>query len=130
MLAEWFHTAVSENDPWGYDATCRNSWALVSELRGHAQEGLENQHANHVFKVLAEVMPTEYVGWMAEELKGQGHWAARHRFGCRTMLRLARHSGDDTVEARQVQELLEEVLPYSGGLCRDQFGNYVVQEVI
>jgi hypothetical protein len=105
-----------------------DAWAMISGLRGHVRQAFESPFANYVLSRIFEVMPTELVTILAEELRPCAVEAAKHRFGCRCMVRLIRHhayGGDETVLA-VIHDLVSEL----SALGRAQFGTHVVQELV
>eukprot|EP00429_Kryptoperidinium_foliaceum_P018854 CAMPEP_0176046316 /NCGR_PEP_ID=MMETSP0120_2-20121206/22997_1 /TAXON_ID=160619 /ORGANISM="Kryptoperidinium foliaceum, Strain CCMP 1326" /LENGTH=577 /DNA_ID=CAMNT_0017379727 /DNA_START=62 /DNA_END=1792 /DNA_ORIENTATION=+ len=104
--------------------------ALVGQLRGHVLEAIQHPHANHVIKQVLDMMPSEYAAFVADELVGSGVWAAKHKFGCRAILRLVQHASSDSWESASAKEVLSEVLQEADELCRDEFGKFVLEEII
>merc|ERR1719210_2101308 len=103
--------------------------ALLADLQGNVREALNHRHANHVIKQLVQLMPTEFVGFVAAELIGAGYWAARHQFGCRIVLRLVHHCGGSDWASQLAEALIDEVLERAADLGRTKYGIYMLQEV-
>jgi pumilio RNA-binding family len=99
--------------------------ALVAPLQGHVVEAAICPHANHVLQKCIEVLPTDKVQFVLEEMKGNIVAAARHRYACRVLERLIEHC-----PWTQTADLVEEVLANASQLCRHTFGNFVVQHVL
>jgi len=141
IVANTLLEAKTQQD-WGmHELAIFDARALLADLHGHVVEAVKHPHANHVVKQAVQVMPTEFVGFIACELKETGHavWAASHCYGCRSVLRLVRHcggprqpegGGDRGWAGACVDELVGELLKKAAELCRDEFGKYVLEEFI
>jgi len=104
--------------------------ALVAQLRGRVLEAVQHPHANHVVKQLLDVMPSALVAFVAEELAGSATWASRHKFGCRIVLRLAQHSATEGWAGDSARAVISQVLDNAGDLCKDEFGKFVIEEIM
>merc|ERR1711972_877928 len=91
---------------------------------------MRSNHANYVIQQAVELLPTEKIVFVAEELHEKAYETATHRFGCRTMLRLVRHSFGHGWAAERVKEVLDEALVWAEDLCSDRFGSFVAREII
>jgi len=104
--------------------------AMLSGLHGHVHTALEHPHANYVVQKIVEVLPTEYIAFVISELRSKAVWAAQHRFGCRTILRLVHHVSSGRWGSQAAAKVIDELLPHTIDLTYDKFGNYVMQEVL
>lgn len=104
--------------------------SMTRDLQGHVIDALKHHHANHVIKQLVDIMPTELIGFIPEELKGWAPWAAKHSYGCRTMLRLVRHCGQACWASECAESVVAELLQESEDLCSDEFGKFVLEEFL
>jgi len=123
-VAAALNSSAASHDDW------LTAQALLADLRGNVRAALDSRHANHVIKQLVQLMPTEYVGFVAAELVGAGWWAASHEFGCRVVLRLVHHCGGSGQASKYVEALMNEVLAHAGELCRKKFGRFVLLEIL
>jgi len=72
-------------------------------------------------------MPVAIASFVAEELTGVAAQVARHRYGCRVIVRLLEHSsGTDACTISLVDELLIE----APELLRHSYGHFVVQAIL
>lgn len=102
--------------------------ALVEHFRGHVLRLVESPHGNHVVQKCIEVMPPHTVQFIIAELAGfQGGWPAlsQHCFGCRVVERLLEHCPEE-LTAPLIEAVVHNTIP----LCRNGYGNYVVQHVL
>jgi len=107
--------------------------ALLSPLHTHVREAVEHPHANYVLQKVVELMPADEVGFVCEELAGRGFWAATHRYGCRVILRIARHLAGSHARggvSRPAFDLVDEVLERADELCCSSYGPFVAREVL
>jgi hypothetical protein len=100
---------------------------LAGGLRGHVRCAVQSKHANYVVQKITELLPAARAGFIVDELKGFGHEAARHTFGCRVLCRIMEHLSPS--DANTV-ELLDEVLRGVDNLCSHPFGSFVVRHVL
>jgi len=117
--AQWQGKAVCE-------AALARTEALLLPFRGRVLEALGHRHANYAIAVMLEVMPIEQVMFVPRELIGHGHSVARHRYGCRSILRLVPHC----IACWEAKKVLDEVVGHAMELSKDRFANYVIREVI
>jgi len=102
--------------------------AFVSELRGHVRDALRSPHANFVIQKVVEIMPVSLAGFVAKELSGTAAEMARHRYGCRILIRLLEHhSGSD---ARDAKMLIDELLMDAAHICHHSFARHVVDAIL
>lgn len=99
---------------------------LVLELHGHVQHAIQSPHANFVIAHIVQVMPASLSSFVSEELIGIAAQIARHRFGCRVIIRLLEHSAKQAETVNLVHELLME----AAGLSRHTFGHFVIQAIL
>mmetsp|Transcript_36543 Transcript_36543/g.85650 ORF Transcript_36543/g.85650 Transcript_36543/m.85650 type:complete len:605 (+) Transcript_36543:160-1974(+) len=130
IVAEELQMAEQSGDEDAWNTATFRVEALIAGLHGHVHTAIEHPHANYVVQKVADLLPTEHVGFLFSELKGKAVWASKHRFGCRTMLRLVRHSTSEGWAGTLAANLVDELLKNATVLACDQFGNYVMQEVI
>lgn len=99
---------------------------LVLELQGHILDAIDSPHANYVIQLVVEVMPVAHVTFVAEEILGVAARVARHRYGCRVIIRLLEHSATEASTVSLVEELLTE----APALLRHSYGHFVLQAVL
>merc|ERR1712178_91417 len=99
---------------------------LVRELHGHVREAIDSPHANYVIQHIVDVLPVGPAVFIAKELVGLAVAQARHRYGCRVLIRLLEHSAGQVGTERLVDELLGE----ASALARHSFGHFVLQAVL
>jgi len=102
---------------------------LVQDLRGHVLDLVHSPHGNYVVQKVVEVLPPGPADFVARELRGCAAEMARHRFGCRVIIRLMEYCAD-TLSNEGRAALVEELLAEVGGLCRHSFGHHVVKAVL
>jgi len=71
-------------------------------------------------------MPVSRAAFVAQELAGIASQVARHRYGCRVIIRLLEHSALEASTISLVNELLVE----SSDLIQHAFGRFVAQAVL
>jgi hypothetical protein len=113
---------------------CQHAEIIKELMRGHAEktsgpDGVivdlyKSPHGNHVVTKLIEVLPTDSLQFILDELTGRALDAARHQYGCRVLERLIEHC-----KAEQVSGLIDELMIEAEPLCRHQFGNFVIQHI-
>jgi pumilio RNA-binding family len=109
------------------EAPATDAAALAASLRGHVWEAMQSKHANYVLQKITEVMPAVHASFIVDELKGFGHEAARHCFGCRVLCRILEHlSPHDS----STLDLTDEILLDLSDLCKHEFGSFVVRHVL
>merc|ERR1719265_2080431 len=81
---------------------------------------------------IVECMPAQIAAFVPGELLGHGVEAAKNRLACRTLIRIFRHQLGNTMQGANVhaRALAEEVLAQASGLLCDEFGNYVIKELV
>jgi hypothetical protein len=102
---------------------------LIRELRGHVQDLIQSPHGNYVVQKVAEVLPPILVSFVVRELHGSAAEFARHRFGCRVLIRLIEH-GTYQEEDFGKAELIEELFAELDDLCRHPFAHHVVKAIV
>lgn len=127
MLATTLNNTATQQD---FNAAQFDAQAMLSQLQGHVVEALQHPHANHVIKQVLDTMPTDLLAFIADELLGCAAWASRHRFGCRAVLRLARHCGRGGWASARAEAAMDEVLLDAAGLCSDEYGKFVLEELL
>jgi hypothetical protein len=98
---------------------------IVANLQGFVLEALQSPHANYVLQKCFEVMPPLKLQFVLRELKGQGIFVARHRFGCRIIQRSI-----ERCTAEQNEDLITEILMDAPQLVRHTYGNFVIQHIL
>eukprot|EP00929_Paragymnodinium_shiwhaense_P109118 TRINITY_DN7547_c0_g4_i1.p1 TRINITY_DN7547_c0_g4~~TRINITY_DN7547_c0_g4_i1.p1 ORF type:complete len:425 (-),score=95.79 TRINITY_DN7547_c0_g4_i1:345-1619(-) len=99
---------------------------LAQELRGHVRRAIASPHGNYVIQKVVEQLPTNMSGFIVDELQGAGAQAARHVYGCRVLCRLIEHSNNN----KKAVALIEEVLQQATSLCRDPYGQHVMEHIL
>mmetsp|Transcript_23336 Transcript_23336/g.79049 ORF Transcript_23336/g.79049 Transcript_23336/m.79049 type:complete len:564 (-) Transcript_23336:164-1855(-) len=137
LVQKAFEVAISQiQQAWDqqdwerYDWAVFDAQAMLRDFSGHVVDALKHHHANHVIKLLAEIAPTELISFIVEELTGQAVWAAKHCYGCRTVLRLVRHCGHGSPASEAAEAVIDEVLHEAEELCSDEFGRFVLEEFL
>jgi hypothetical protein len=98
---------------------------LVEKLQGFVLKALQSPHANYVLQKCFEIMPPHKLQFVLKELRGQGAFVARHRFGCRVLQRALEHCPPE-----QNEDLIAEVLMHAPQLVRHTYGNFVIQHIL
>lgn len=98
---------------------------LVSELHGNVRKLISSAHGNYVVQKIVEVLPSALSSFVADELRNVAISTARHKFGCRVLLRLIENCPESLV-SQLVVELLSEI----ECLCRDRYAHLVVQAIL
>jgi len=106
-------------------ATMADQEQIVANMEGFVLEALQSPHANYVLQKCIEVVPPQKLEFVLKELKGQGVFVARHRFGCRIIQRAI-----ERCTAEQTEELIGELLLDAAQLVRHTYGNFVMQHVL
>jgi len=114
----------------GSEADWGDAWALVMCLQGRVRQLYESPAANFVLSKIFEVMPTSVVSCLAEELCESIIDAAKHRFGCRCVVRLVRYHAKEGAHDDNVTKVVESLVGAVDPLSHAQFGTHVVQELI
>ncbi|CAK0896314.1 unnamed protein product [Prorocentrum cordatum] len=83
---------------------------LVQDLHGHVRDLIS-------------------VDFVARELRGCAAETARHRYGCRVVIRLIEHCADTLANAGRAA-LVEELLAEVAGLCRHALGHHVIKAIV
>ena len=103
----------------------RKTAGIAAQLRGHVQVAVASPHGNYVIQKLVEVLGRADGSFVEEELFGAAVWAARHRFGCRVVIRLMEHRA-----SVDIAPLVEEILPELRSLICGRFAHYVVEALL
>jgi len=114
------------------EAAVDSAEALLDGFRGHVLEAIRHPHANYVIQRIVESMPAQMASFVPEALLGRAAEAARNRMACRTVIRIFRHQLGSTMQGanEHASALAEEVLIQASGLVCDEFGNYVIKELL
>jgi len=96
---------------------------LVSELSDCVWEASQSKHANFVLQKAIEVGQSRFV---ADKLRNKGVEVSCHKYGYKVIKKLVENTANDAWSAA----LLAEVLQKEAGLCRDEFGHYIVQSIL
>merc|ERR1712070_65496 len=96
------------------EASAHHKALLASGLRGQVRRAAQSKHANYVIQKIVELLPISGVSFVVGELLGFGYETARHRFGCRLLLRILEHMspGDEVTSS-----LIDDVLTNAEELC-------------
>merc|ERR1719150_1367601 len=130
IMAKALREAANTQDCVTYEQATFDTQALLSDLHGHVIEALQHPHANHVIKQLVEIMPTEHIAFVANELAGSAVWAASHAYGCRSVLRLVRHCGAGGWAGECVDTFFNDILGNASNLCTNEFAKWVLEEFL
>eukprot|EP01059_Diplonema_ambulator_P011730 TRINITY_DN2176_c4_g1_i2.p1 TRINITY_DN2176_c4_g1~~TRINITY_DN2176_c4_g1_i2.p1 ORF type:complete len:248 (+),score=36.78 TRINITY_DN2176_c4_g1_i2:107-850(+) len=98
---------------------------VTEELKNSVPRCVQDQNGNHVVQKCIETMPSR-VGFVVNAFSGNVHHLATHAYGCRVIQRLLEHCKDTP----EVKPILNEILHHISLLVRDQYGNYVVQDLL
>eukprot|EP01063_Lacrimia_lanifica_P008189 TRINITY_DN1529_c0_g2_i2.p1 TRINITY_DN1529_c0_g2~~TRINITY_DN1529_c0_g2_i2.p1 ORF type:complete len:650 (+),score=183.05 TRINITY_DN1529_c0_g2_i2:104-2053(+) len=98
---------------------------VVDELRRSVPRCVQDQNGNHVIQKCIETMPGR-VAFIVEAFRGMVQHLATHAYGCRVIQRLLEHCN----HLRDIHPILDEILVHAGMLVKDQYGNYVVQDLL
>eukprot|EP01060_Flectonema_neradi_P039908 TRINITY_DN8950_c1_g3_i1.p1 TRINITY_DN8950_c1_g3~~TRINITY_DN8950_c1_g3_i1.p1 ORF type:complete len:708 (+),score=130.90 TRINITY_DN8950_c1_g3_i1:51-2174(+) len=99
---------------------------VTTELQGNVPKCVQDQNGNHVIQKCIETMP-EKVGFIVKAFKGNVQHLATHAYGCRVIQRLLEHCKS---ASELIAPILDEILGHVNMLVRDQYGNYVVQDLL
>jgi len=99
--------------------------SMVGELERHVLRCVRDQHGNHVIQKVIELVPFEYIRFIVDAFTGQVPQLAMHPYGCRVVQRLLEFS-----EEPAKSNILQELHSHSSTLMADQYGNYVIQNVV
>lgn len=100
---------------------------LAAEMEGHVQAAIDDKHANFVLAKIVERMPWAMAAFVVHELHGSGAKFARHKFGCRVIMRLVEHQGKDNASTAA---LMDEVLLEVKELAKSEYGKHVVKAIL
>ena len=101
--------------------------AVATELLPYTLHCLGDQNANHVVqKCLETVQPTDDIIEIARVIADNSLTLARHSFGCRSVQRLLQHCSIDAIRSQVIEDTMGSILE----LTKNQFGNYVVQNLV
>lgn len=100
--------------------------AFIAELKGNVERCVKDQNGNHVIQKCIEILPSQSTAFIIDAFIGNVYAFSTHAYGCRVMQRLLEHCTD---EVRR-EQLLREVMDRVVDLIMDQFGNYVVQNIL
>ena len=95
------------------------------ELHHHVPQCVRDQNGNHVIQKCIETMPTR-VQFIVSAFHGQIQTLAAHAYGCRVIQRLLEFCRDSP----EITPVLDEIVDNVTALCSDQYGNYVVQDLL
>ncbi|CAN6879801.1 unnamed protein product [Brassica oleracea] len=99
---------------------------LARELDGEVMRCVRDQNGNHVIQKCIESIHADRVGFMLSAFRGQVSSLSMHPYGCRVIQRLMERCSNE----HQCQFITEEILESARVLCKDQYGNYVIQHVL
>jgi len=101
---------------------------LCAKIGPHTQRLLDSMYGNHVLAKSVECALTENdVRLVIHHIRKMGLVVvANHRFGCRLCERLIEHHGRKDV----MSELLDELVRRSEEMCKNRYGNYVLQSIL
>mmetsp|Transcript_52867 Transcript_52867/g.83978 ORF Transcript_52867/g.83978 Transcript_52867/m.83978 type:complete len:400 (-) Transcript_52867:321-1520(-) len=114
---------------------------LVDELKGHILEASVNMHGNHVLQRAIDLLRPSDANSVFQELvtgpvsfTGDG-WSepwdatqiARSKYGCRVLERVIEHF---LPAHEKCIEFLQPILKACKALCRDQYGNFIIQHLL
>jgi hypothetical protein len=89
-------------------------------------EMVESPHANYVAQEMFKVVPAERLGAVIREFEGRAERTARHRYGCRVLVRLFAHCLKQPESAGLVDALLSK----AGDLCHHTFAHHVIEAIL
>jgi hypothetical protein len=117
----------------GYRINDWDSWVPAYNIAmafsgDRIKQAYESPQANYALSHLFETMPTFLLRPIVQDLQHFALEAAKHRYGCRCMIRFVRYHADKSEPevAEVVHALLSDVL----ALGRSEFGTHVVQEIL
>lgn len=100
--------------------------AIFAALVPHTVELYESPHGNHCLTKAIEVMPSQSLGPLIQQIESRGVLAvAKHRFGCRLMERLTEHC-----TKREMASLINVFIQSAEELARHDYGNFVIQHLL
>jgi len=130
IVASEMQRATERQDTAAYERAVYDTWAVLGDLQGYVMDALQHPHANHVIKQIVTCMPTDCIGFVAAELIGKGAWAAKHKYGCRVVLRLIQHCGNGGPASECAESVINEVMDNAAELSIDAFGKFVIEELL
>lgn len=84
-----------------------------------------DQHGNHVLQKIIERVPNQFLDWIIYSIQGNVFQFSVHIYGCRVIQHVLAYCS-----SRQRNIVVGELLDKASDLCRDKYGNYVVQKWI
>lgn len=102
--------------------------ALLGELRGRVLEACYCPHANHVLQRALERLPPQSIEFIFEELSVASVDVARHQFGSRIMLRVARMRS--SYASCACDFIVNQLLAKAAKLTNHVHGTHVAQALL
>lgn len=98
----------------------------MKELEPSIIQTIKDQNGNHVVQKAIQRIPAENIEFITRAVKGKVNELASHSYGCRVIQRML-----ETFVGQQTQyEVIDELHENALGLIVDQYGNYVIQNVM
>jgi len=106
---------------------CRTSVQIqvLEQLRGRVWEASTSREANYIIQFCIEVLPSEHLQFVVEEIKDCAVTAAKNRFAVRVVQRLIEFCTES-----QTSSLVDELISRACDLCCHNSGNYVIQHLL
>ncbi|KAJ1265961.1 hypothetical protein BS78_08G114100 [Paspalum vaginatum] len=99
---------------------------LAKELNGFILRCIHDQNANHIVQKCIEHVPQQHIQFIFKNMYGHVAELSTHLYGCRIIEKIFEHCDHPSVQRLILSEIMEQ-LPR---LARDQFGNYIVQDLL
>mmetsp|Transcript_37755 Transcript_37755/g.120366 ORF Transcript_37755/g.120366 Transcript_37755/m.120366 type:complete len:531 (-) Transcript_37755:428-2020(-) len=106
---------------------------LSQHLHGRVRQLSQHMHGNYVIQKILECCGTT-PRFISQELKPFALQTARHRCGCRILIKIIRNAVTDGEDASKVdadaREMLLQLLNSCADLCKHSFGHHVISSMI
>jgi len=106
---------------------------LSQHLHGRVRQLSQHMHGNYVIQKILECCGTT-PRFISQELKPFALQTARHRCGCRILIKIIRNAVTDGDDASKVdtdaRDMLQSVLKSCADLCKHSFGHHVISSMI
>ena len=99
--------------------------SLMQEVDGKVMDCIKCENGNHVIQVAIEQVPLKHIPFVVKAIQHEIRYLSMHKYGCRIIQRLLEFAKDDAKFW-----LVPELHRCAGILIGDQFGNYVLANII
>jgi len=106
---------------------------LSKHFHGRVRQLSQHMHGNYVIQKILECCGTT-PRFISQELEPFAVQTARHRCGCRILIKIIRNAVTDGDDASKVdtdaRDMLQSVLKSCADLCKHSFGHHVISSMI